>query len=163
MLKYPRWFWREQYAVRILLAISAILFFASLFCNAYTEQTFEGVKSMPAILALLTGWGDMPSPSFAWFANPIGFVGWLLIWQRQYKSALYICILAVLLAISFLLESHVLIDEAGNTGAILSRGLGYWLWLASTTSMLIASWVAFAKKSIGQVNPSINNSLSGLE
>lgn len=141
-----RWLWREPRAVRIALSISAVLFFTSLFFTPFTVQTSEGPQACSSLLALLTGWGATADNSYAWFANPIGFIAWWMIARRHYTFSLVAGIAAVLLAASFLFERHILIDEAGNTGAILSIGPAYWLWLASMIGTTVAAWLAFLRR-----------------
>jgi hypothetical protein len=143
MNKYFLWFWRQSDAVKTFLAISISLFLCSLFFDGYTSVGGNGVtKSMPGILALLTGWGDLPSPSVAWFANPFGLTGVFLLSQQRYKAAFIVSIIAAICAFSFLFEAHVLIDEAGNFGAIVSLGPAYWLWLGSLIALVFAAVVA---------------------
>ncbi len=141
-----RWFWREPRAVRVALSISAVLFFTSLFFTPFTVQSSEGPQVCSSLLALLTGWGATADNSYAWFANPIGFVAWWMIARRRNTIAIIAGIAAVLLAASFLFERHILIDEAGNTGAILSIGPAYWLWLASIIGTMIAGWLASLRR-----------------
>ena len=119
-----------------LLILSQALFTVSLVLQPFhTSKPTEGTIGLTL---LLIGWLGALDGIFAWFANPLLFVGWRRYSKGQISSALKIAIASFLLAATFLLDTTILADEGGGRAKILSYDLGYWLWLASPLALLLA-------------------------
>lgn len=72
-----------------------------------------------------------------WWVNPLLFLSWILIRNTEVSDKL--SLISTILAASFLLFGSVIDDEAGHCNTITSYKLGYWLWLASSLTMLIGN------------------------
>jgi hypothetical protein len=72
---------------------------------------------------------------FAWLANPLLLLSWILCLRGELRAALIISAAAVLFALSFLLHSTIVASEAPTYRAVTGYGVGYWLWLASMLIM----------------------------
>jgi len=115
----------------VLLAISVVLFWSSLFCVPFT---IEGDDSKsPAILCLLLGWLSLGGGAgISWLANPFLLFAWLY-WFKNTKASFWFSAISLLFSISFLLFDEV---ERGSGRKIISIGSGYYLWLISIITFL---------------------------
>ncbi|MDB5133274.1 MAG: hypothetical protein JWR02_3023 [Mucilaginibacter sp.] len=80
-----------------------------------------------------------------WLANPLLITSWILI-KRNSKLSLITSLLASLIALSFLLFTKVLDNENGDLNEIISYKLGYWLWVSSSSTMLIGNTISYFSK-----------------
>jgi hypothetical protein len=80
--------------------------------------------------------------AMTWFANPILAASWILS-KRNPLLSLTGSLLATLISLSFLLFHNIIDNEAGHYNTIISYKLGYWLWVASSTSMLIGNCILY--------------------
>jgi hypothetical protein len=128
------------------VAVSRVFFFASagLFVTSLTQYCFWAAHNphgVSGLLALLLGWvpyGGINSVS--WFANPLFLLSWILIWIRSRRYfAIIPSLLALALALSFLAQEGVMLDEGGGRHPITRYGPGYWLWIASIAAILIGN------------------------
>ena len=128
----------------IVVSMSVCLFFASFFWPAYVVDRANGVADPIAIF--LTGWMGVFTGSFAciaWLANPL-FVIALILFVRNRSAAIFVCLLAFVVAASFLLFHTIIDDEAGHYATITEHKTGYWLWLGSIGMLLISMVIWFA-------------------
>lgn len=122
--------------------ISLVLFGISLTQKAYCT----GTECADSIMTLLLGWGALLSggAGFSWLANPLLVACWISYGKRP-KQAMFLAAGAFLLAFFFLLVNQVLTDESGHSRTITERRAGYWLWLASHFTMLVATYMDMYK------------------
>ena len=113
------------------------------------SMILEVFPGWPGFGVLLMGWiqvlsvGDQgPFVAFAWLANPLVIVAWILSFQRKNKAAIASAGSALVLSISFLLGRHVMTDEAGIGGySPQQHGPAYDFWLASIAIAFFATIV----------------------
>jgi hypothetical protein len=119
------------------LGLSVLLYLLCLpldaFCASACQPSYSILISGPfGLLASLTNW--------TWLANPVLFGAWVaLAFGAKTVSealefaalALALSVLALLIAISFLLQREVIMNEAGIPNPIRAYGIGYWVWLSS--------------------------------
>lgn len=99
-----------------------------------------------SILAFLLGGVGLFSggASLTWLANPMLIAAWFT-YKRRLKTSMWFSVVATLLALSFLLFDSVLANENGQAQQIISYRIGYWLWVMSCVTMLVATFVALLK------------------
>ena len=136
-------------SIRDSVLIRRVLYFLSigLFLVAIIQPTYctDGVgcsTSFSGLAILFSGaFGFFASASSCtWLANPILFYSW---YKRNtdHKASLIASIISTVLACSFLFFKKVIVNEGGEENDITVYQLGYWLWLASSTSMLTGNLV----------------------
>jgi len=128
---------------KLALAISIVLFIVSLTQNAYctTNLCRPGYDAFicGALFGFATG-----GASWTWFANPLLFISWFR-WKSADRTSFTISIIAFCIALTFLFLPVVGDNEAGHINRIISRDLGYWLWLASALTMLVSNTLPYIK------------------
>ena len=110
--------------------LSLLCFVICLFFPAY----YAGIDALPgsSLFLLLLGWLGPLDGHYSWFANPVYGIALILGLLRQHPrltaalSGLSLCI-----ALTFLLNKEILINEAGHQARIVAYGWGYWLGLAA--------------------------------
>jgi hypothetical protein len=136
-------------SIHHIVLIRRVLYFLSigLFLVAITQPTYctDGVgcsTSFAGLAILISGAvGFFACASgFTWLANPILFYSW---YKRNtnHQASLVASILSTVLACSFLFFKKVIVNEGGEENDITVYQLGYWLWLASSVSMLIGNLI----------------------
>ena len=131
-----------------LLATSVILYVVCLANDGYTIEGANPRAWSAAWGLLLLGWLALGTGVLAWLANPVLFMGWILLRYKRFKSAAACAAIALLLMISFLFVDKVISSEAGTYSTITGYGLGYWLWLASSAALLIGSILSAIRQSV---------------
>ncbi len=96
----------------------------------------------------------------AWFANPAMFACvFLTVTGRSKKTVLAFGAVAILLALAFLDQRTIIVDEGGDPHQIVAYGLGYWIWMSSTAVAFLAALLRAASFESDmtevQVSPSI--------
>ncbi len=114
---------------------SVLLFLGSLTQDAYYLAGDNPEAWSASWGLLLIGWMGVFFGVFAWLANPLLVLSWLLCLRGKQGAALIVSIAAVLFALSFLLHSTIIASEAPTYRAVTGYGVGYWLWLASMLIM----------------------------
>lgn len=126
---------REQW----LLWVSIALYVASL-----SQETFcasgncSGWPGYGILLFGILGIGGSLA-NVTWIANPILFLSWLFIWQRDRRLSLAFSGAALIVAAAFMLMPNVVNNEGGVAVPITGLRLGYWLWLASMVVAVLAA------------------------
>ena len=139
-------------ASTIMLAATGVgLFLLSLTQDGYYIDGTDPRAWAPAWGLLLFGWLGLFSGVFAWVANPLLVIGWILFIRRRYRAGLWTAIAALLLMLSFLLHTTILSSEAPTYSKITGYGPGYWLWVASGVSLLSSNVLAVTLRSSGPV------------
>ena len=111
-----------------VLIIGMGMFFISLFTNCFCTNV--GCKS--SIEAFAFGWLALffGQAAFAWLANPLLIIAWILI-IRDKNSAWIFGLIATIANLLFLAFPNIIENEAGTYSQIIKIQLGYWLWLSS--------------------------------
>jgi hypothetical protein len=123
------------------IILTLLLFSASLFLDSYyTIENKDSVGSL-GIFSLLFGFFSM---NISWYANPSLLISLLQLKRGNYKKALTYSSLSVLLALSFLLNERIIVNEGGGKSEIIAYGLGYWFWLSS----LVINFIGIALTTI---------------
>lgn len=58
---------------------------------------------------------------------------------------------AFVFGLSFLAFKRMMVNEGGSFEDIISYRLGYWLWLSSSTAMLLGNMLVYKQQSIVKV------------
>ena len=86
---------------------------------------------------------------FAWYANLFLVPAWLGLGLSKFRfgaiGGLALTIVGLGLASISLLIKRLLLDEGGNTAAVASMGLGFYLWLSSFVICVIGYLAIIAK------------------
>lgn len=130
-----------------LIGLSVLLFVISLALDGFYLETKDPRAWSPCIWLLLFGWMGLFAGMVAWLANPVLFFAWICMAVRPLRwGALAAALLALLLALTFLLHTSIITDEGGGRANITGYGLGYWFWLASMIVALLGSIVIICLK-----------------
>jgi hypothetical protein len=128
------------------LLLSLALYVSSLFLTAFCLDP-AGSKGGPAAdcyhgwAALVWGVTGVPSggANLTWLANPVLLFAWLVVLIGVRRVSVAFCLLAFAIAATFAVTQTVTTSPYGGAGELLSLGVGYWLWLASIGTALIAA------------------------
>lgn len=122
----------------IFVAIAICLFLTSFTQPAFYIDTPEKDAWSSPIAIFFMGWMGLVAGSFsciAWLANPL-FIIAVILFLRNRKVAVLICLLAILFAASFLLVHTIIVSEAPTYARITNYKAGYWLWFGSMGMLL---------------------------
>lgn len=119
---------------QIVLIISVVIFIVSLTQNAVYTKNSE----MHAFVCFILGWADLEVGK-SWLANPLLAISWFFMLIKQIRISIVFSFIACCLALFYLSADTIVVNEAGTKSAIISLGLGYYLWVMSCLSMLIGS------------------------
>ncbi|TLX78361.1 hypothetical protein E9993_01395 [Labilibacter sediminis] len=146
---------------QIILSVFILLFITSLTQTAYYTNS-----SAHSLFVFLLGWlGAMievmslvygllgieneintsMGACITWLANPLMFIS-LIVLKRNRRLSSTLALISTLLILSFLLFNRVLATEAGHYREIKSYGTGYWLWLMSSLTILVGSYILYRKE-----------------
>ena len=116
---------------RFLLALSGVLYLACLPGEAFCVH--DACSNWPGWSILAFGFIPFAASlaNLTWFANPMLFLAWILVFQRRKEAACLLSLASLVIAASFLLMNKVATDESGNLSIITGYKSGYWLWVAS--------------------------------
>ena len=124
---------------RLIINISLGLLFVSLTQAAFCE---EGVcqSNWAGISLFLFGFlGPFTSVAgLSWLANPALIISWISFYKNR-KTSLIASILACCFALFFRFCTQIRDDEGGFLHTITGYRAGYWLWLASSLTMLVGN------------------------
>ena len=117
-----------------MVIISLSLFLISLFQTAITYQDYNGIDKATGLHLLLIGstaiLGGGLLEWIVWLANPLSLLAIIFFFQKRLESRMA-SKTAMFLSLSFMFWRHILISENGRQAEILTKNLGYWLWLTS--------------------------------
>jgi len=113
---------------------SIALFAACLAFPAY--YIGDAHKPQYSFFALLMGWLGPIQGHFSWFANLFYLLG-LIKYKKPNVSAGF-GFLALILALSFLTDERIIVNEAPTYKLIVGYGYGYFLWVAAIGQLAIA-------------------------
>jgi hypothetical protein len=80
-----------------------------------------------------------------WLANPLLIVSFFTI-RHSAKTTLVLSVLSALLMLLFLCVDTIIDNEAGSHGTVTGYKAGYWLWVASSVFMMLASLYFWKKE-----------------
>ncbi|WP_022950525.1 hypothetical protein [Leucothrix mucor] len=113
------------------LALLFLLAAGVLFCIALVETVFVTTEqAVQGYWIMLVGWMGFMIFQFAWFANPLALLALLLIRKRPWW-ALATSVLSLLCLSQAFLFSEIPTDTSGQSIAVVSRGIGFYCWVAS--------------------------------
>jgi hypothetical protein len=140
---------------KITLVISMGLYAVSLTQQCYCVTGACGNHwSGISLMAMGAIGGIMSAAGLTWYANPLIWAAWSLI-KNKPKRAIFFSLLATLLSASFMLATQISDLQPDVTTYITEYRIGYWLWLASMSTMLVGSIiVSFLSKDMPSL---INN------
>lgn len=124
---------------RILKYLAAILFFCSLPLQVFTI----GDADVNGLAALAYGWvGVGKSFGWSWLANPFFILTLFLFFHRKTRfrrAAVCTAAAAFLLSLSFLLVDRIPGDNTATVVGMVTRKVGYWIWLCGMATLLVAA------------------------
>jgi hypothetical protein len=135
----------RSYAIvaKITLVISVGLYALSLTQQCYCISGACGNHwSGISLVALGAIGGIMSVAGLTWYANPLIWAAWSLI-KNKPSQAFVFSLLATLLSASFLLATSISDVQANVTTYITGYKIGYWLWLASMSTMLVGCFILY--------------------
>ena len=130
------------------------------------RRVAAAIAALPAISLISISLNPTSTPSdsdgtsgyAAWLANPIIAVTWSLYLRNARPAAPISAVLGLALALSFLLVKTVPWDpKEGDVSPIISYGIGYWLWVASATILVVgmSAEIIFRQVINAPANPSV--------
>jgi hypothetical protein len=123
-----------------LLLLSIALYIACLSCSEAFCVSGR-CSDWPTWSILLLGWLPVGSLAHAtWWANPLLFIAWFLIFVRVRSLASVFAAATLALAASFMLAKTVMTNEGGVPNPVTGYRMGYWLWLASMVAACVAAF-----------------------
>ncbi|MGO1003293.1 hypothetical protein [Lysobacter sp. CA196] len=141
----------ERRVIKKFLALSLLAFVVCLVLPAYTVQSASSqMHSGLAYEKLLMGFLGPLIGVFEWYANPALFLSWLLLWKKHFIAGGIFAAAALATAGAFLFRHEIIVNEAGHSGAIISKDIGYWLWIASIAIALIGNATCLVRAHMGR-------------
>ncbi len=117
---------------------SILLYFVSLLGPAfYVGKSYQQWDSYHS---LLIGWLGPACGHFSWVANPFYLIGHLF--YRDIDIRRWGSVSSLLFALSFLLNSEILINEGPEYDDIVAYGWGYYLWVTAIVCLVVSSFTA---------------------
>lgn len=120
------------------LLVSRVLFFASLtqVCYCTSQSCVDSLLALfIGMLGVVFGYGFSSIAIFTWLANPLLLFSWIK-YNSNIRQSLILAILAATVSLSFLSCHKITANEGGGLTVITDYKLGYWLWLASSVTMV---------------------------
>jgi hypothetical protein len=123
---------------KIILGVSLVLFLTSLTQKCYCTTSSCG----DSIMVLFLGWFSALTggAGITWLANPLLVAAWLSL-KKRLKISMFLSVLATLVALMFMLFTSITDNEGGISHQIIAYKPGYWLWVASCSTMLAGTFV----------------------
>lgn len=127
-----------------LISASVWLFFLSLVFPAYLPETgAQSPERYFGIAAFILGPIGLFAGHFSWLANPLLWFAWGRFNKSDEGVALALASISLLVALTFLLGKTVAVGSAGEYPYKVLAG--YFIWLASIGSAIVATLVGPAK------------------
>ena len=123
---------------KIILLSSIFLFVLSLTQKCFCTTT----QCSDSAMVFLLGWAAVFSGAagLSWLANPLLIAAWLLL-KKNLKMSMFSRVFAFLLSLFFLLIDTVVDNENGGSHQVIAYKSGYWLWVMSSTCMLLGTFI----------------------
>jgi len=120
--------------------LSIGIFGFSLAGNGYSVGDPANPQSWAGcFVLLLIGWLGLFEGILAWLANPVLFTAWVFSLTKLRWMTLALSVTAALIALTFLLQPDMPVNEAGHRGPVTALGQGYWIWISSM--LLLSVWI----------------------
>ena len=103
------------------------------------EGFSTGNTSWPGWGCLLFGWWALPTGCFAWLANPLLLLAWVLHLVGRPSGAALAAIVALVFMFTFLATDTVVANTGSVPDPVTHIGYGYWVWLFSAFAALVAA------------------------
>lgn len=132
---------KAVYQLRTAMFLISIAFFISSLLLV-PIQTTANKEPVIGFAFFMWGWLGPLDGVFAWYANPFLGLAWVNFLGGKISLAVRKGIWSTLLIATFLLHKSILLDEGGGRAQIVTYKLGYWLWLLSPISLLLACSLA---------------------
>ena len=116
-----------------LLIAAAVLYCVAMVDTVYTtdEQGIQGYW------IFLTGWLGFTFFQFAWYANPLTVLSLLLMRSKPWWALLSSALALLCMSQAFLFY-EIPADAKGNAITIISRGAGFYCWIAAISCVFYA-------------------------
>jgi hypothetical protein len=128
---------------KIYLLIPLIIFFISLFFNAFRVVDQSKIVDYKSGLILLFGaisfLGGGILEFFIWTENVWFLLALLFLYKKEYLVAFLFSLLALVISLLFAFWKEILVSENGRMGEVYSLEMGYFLWLISISFTMISS------------------------
>ncbi|MFZ6720304.1 hypothetical protein [Undibacterium sp. Ji49W] len=136
---------------RLLAMLSLVLYFICLVTPAYHPVIgYAEAGVYYGWAALLLGPIGLFGGHFSWLANPLLWFSWSKFESKNYNAALGASILAIMMALTFLLNGTI---PVGSSGSYKYEVLfGYYLWLGS---VVLAGFAAGTSRKRSQSAPNL--------
>jgi hypothetical protein len=133
---------RTKNMPRLLATLSLVLYFICLATPAYHPVIgYAEAGVYYGWAALLLGPIGLFVGHFSWLANPLLWFSWLKFRRKNYGTAFVASILAIIMALTFLLNETI---PVGSSGSYKYEVLfGYFLWLGSVVLAAFAAGVSW--------------------
>jgi hypothetical protein len=112
--------------------VAGLLYFVSLGGGTIQSGTDRGF--LLGIICLLFGMSYL-----AWYANPCILISGMFLLSKRFHWAAAYAGIAIALCLSALRIREIEINEAGTMGVVTGYGFGFYLWTASSITLLAAS------------------------
>ena len=132
---------------QLFLYISIGIYIVSLTQKSYCTSG-GACEYFSGFLNLIFGWLGvfmLHVPAFPWLANPLLLGSWSL-FKKKPKVSFILSIAAFVLMLSFLLVDEIIDEIVSRTTKVVFYGLGYWLWVLSSFSMIIGNFLKQKKE-----------------
>jgi hypothetical protein len=124
----------------LFLLASVILFAISLTQDCFYIDREDRDAYALGLGLLLIGWLGVLVGVFAWLANPLLMIAWILTLLGRHRLVAVGCALAAItFSLSFLLHDDIMANEVGGRSAITEIAPGYWLWNLSILCVIFAA------------------------
>jgi hypothetical protein len=132
---------------QLFLYISIGIYIVSLTQKSYCTAG-SPCEYFSGFLSLIFGWLGVLMihvPAFPWLANPLLLGSWSL-FKKKPNVSFILSIAAFVLMLSFLWVDEIIDNDGTTTTKVVSYGLGYWLWVLSSFSMIIGNFLKQKKE-----------------
>ena len=135
----------ERRLIKVFLTVSVLAFVVCLPLPAFTIVGNGYTYSNPSYEKLISGWLGPFIGVWEWYANPTLLFSWLLLRKKYFVFGAISATASLLVAGAFLVRHSMIINEAGHSGTILSKDIGYWLWIVSIVIALAGNATCFVR------------------
>lgn len=135
----------ERRLINAFLFLSLLAFVVCLPLPAFTMTGNGYTYSNPSYEKLISGWLGPVIGVWEWYANPTLLFSWLLLRKKYFAFGAISATASLLVASAFLFRHTMIINEAGHSGTIVSKDIGYWLWILSIVIALFGNAICLIR------------------
>jgi hypothetical protein len=138
---------------RLTSTLVLVSFFLYVLCFFTPAYQIVGLKpadgTYSGLFAFVWGPVGLFGGHFSWLANPVFWFSWVGLWREKQGLALAASVIALLIALSFLLNETI---PVGSSGPFQYKALyGYYIWVGSMGLTAFAAVVGMvAEAHVGQ-------------